>query len=101
MALTAGASGINQTTDAADEELAYNGAIKGTTLCVRCRSGSTSPAVVRIPALHGSTVDVGAVILQGEREYFRVGHDDIGQAFIGGSGGVATVDWYLVAGDTR
>ena len=101
MALTAGALGANQTTAAAAEELAYDGSIAGTTLVVRCRSGSTSPAVVRIPKLHGTTPDVGAIVLQGEREYFRVGHGDVEQAFIGGSGGVATVDWYLGAGETR
>lgn len=100
MALTAGARGANQTTAAAAEELAYNGAIAGSTLCVRCRGGATSPAMVRIPRLHGATPDAGAVVLQGEREYFRVGHGDLGSAFIGGVGGVTTVDWYLVA-ETR
>lgn len=96
MALTRGTVGVNGTTDAAAEEEAFHstdGDIPCSTMMVRCRSGATSPARVRIPALHGSTADVGVVILQGEREYFRVGHADIGQMFIGGVGGVTTVDW--------
>jgi len=98
MALTPGAVGIGQSTAAAGEEAAFNGSIPGTTLCVRCRSASAFPAIVRVPPLHGGTANVGAVVMPGEREYFRVGHQDIpSTVMIGGDGGAATVDWYLVA----
>ena len=100
MALTRGTVGVSQTTAAAGEEKAFdtdNGDRACTTMCVRCRSSATSPARVRIPPLHGSTVDVGAVVLQGEREYFRLGAQELKQMFIGGVGGVTTVDWAPVS----
>ncbi len=98
MALTAGPTGTSQSTDGATHENAFNAAAAISSICVRCRSTAANPASVRITPLHGATGE--AVILQGEREYFRVGHEDMPAFTIGGVGGATTVDWFGIA-DTR
>lgn len=97
MALTQGITGTGQT-PAAGEALAYDFGANGkvvTTICVRNRTAATGEATVRIPILHGSTVDTGATIVAGEREYFRVNDGGIDAMYIGGA--LASVDWYPVA----
>lgn len=102
MAITRGTIGVDQTTDAAGEELAFDtgaGDTPCTTLMVRCRSGSSNPATVRIEGLHkGIAVDGGVAVAVGEREYFRLGErNGIRKVFIGGTGGAVNVDWGPVA----
>ena len=100
---TEGLSGIAQS--AADlEELIFdseaNAGIRITTLCVRCRGTGAADMIIRIPALHGTTSGIdtrGALILRGEREYFRVSDQGIRVAYANGLGGIATIDWYAVA----